>query len=238
MRGGAPLDLIVEKAQAVQSIFYRTVEYVQNMPLRRRGPPSRDLQARCRPWLFQSIPGSYQFSVAIQKPRQADLFGDPFPEPTVLTQTFLSILRCTSELPNQSLGAVVTKEDYRQTFLKMARNLSPSGRAFSRLEIQGAGDRRPVIFSPETRRVISETLREPQTAGPPAEAEVTISGVLRALHLDNDWLEVTSGGIHHRVTGVGDAIDDVIGPMVNHDVVVRARRRGHALAFIDIEPDE
>jgi len=240
VRGGAPLDLIVEKAQAVQSIFYRTVEYVRHIPLRKKGPPSRELQERCRPWLFQSVPGSYQFSVAIQKPRQADLFEDPFPEPSVLTETFLSILRNVSELPDQGLSAVITKEDYRQTFLKMARNLSPSGKAFSRLEIQGAGDRRPVVLSPETRRLISATLRGPDktAAHEPEEEEVTISGVLRALDLDNDWLEVTSDGAHQRVVGVGETVDDVIGPMVNHDVVVRARRGKRGLTFIDIEPDE
>lgn len=241
VRGGAPLDLIVEKAQAVQSMFYRTVEYVRDMPLRKKGPPSRELQERCRPWLFQSVPGSYQFSVAIQKPRQSDLFGDPFPEPTVLTETFLNILRNASELPDQGLSGVVTNEEYRQTFLKMTRNLSPSGKAFSRLEIQGAGDRRPVVLSPETRRMISGTLRGPERAAMPAlEAEeITISGVLRALDLDNDWLEVTSGGVHHRIEKVGETVDDLIGPMVNHDVIVRARRgRRGALTFIDIEPDE
>lgn len=241
VRGGAPLDLILEKAQAVQSIFYRTVEYVRNVPLRKRGPPSRELQERCRPWLFQSVPGSYQFSVAIQKPRQADLFGDPFPEPSVLTEKFLTILRNVSELPDQGLSDVVTKEDYRQTFLKMARNLAPSGKAFSRLEIQGAGDRRPVVLLPETRKSISASLRRSDitAARAPEEEEVTISGVLRALDLDNDWLEVTSDGLQQKIIGVGETVDDVIGPMVNHDVVVRARRgkRG-ALTFIDIEPDE
>jgi hypothetical protein len=240
VRGGAPLDLIVEKAQAVQSMFYRTVEYVQNLPLRKRGPPSHALQERCRPWLFQSVPGSYQFSVAIQKPRQPDMFADPFPEPAVLTDTFLAILRNVSELPDHALSAVITKEDYRQTFLKMARNLSPSGKAFSRLEIQGAGDRKPVVLSPETRKQISASLRGPkQTVVGNEEEEIAIAGVLRALDLDSDWLEITIDGRHQKVIGVGDTIDDVIGPMVNHDVVVRARRgkRG-ALMFVDIEPDE
>ena len=240
VRGGAPLDLIVEKAQTVQSIFYRTVEYVRNMPLRKKGPPSRELQERCRPWLFQSVPGSYQFSVAIQKPRQSDLFGDPFPEPSVLTDKFLAILRNVSELPDQGLSEVITKDDYRQTFLKMARNLSPSGRAFSRLEIQGPGDRHPVVLSPETRRLISANLRERDktTADGAEEDEITITGVLRALDLDNDWLEVTTGETHQKVDGVGETVDDVIGPMVNHDVVVRVRRRRGRLTFIDIEPDE
>jgi len=242
VRGGAPLDLIVEKAQAVQSMFYRAVEYVQNLPLRKKGPPSRELQERCRPWLFQSVPGSYQFSVAIQKAKQPDLFDEPFPDPEILTSKFLGILRAATESPDDALKEIVTKDDYRETFLKMTRNLSPSGKVFSQMEIQGAGDRRPITLSPESRKLISETLRGPnkeQTDGQIKE-EIILNGVLRALDLDKDWLEIViDDQQHRRVTGVGEAVDDVIGPMVNHDVIVRARLgKGGAIKFIDIELDE
>jgi hypothetical protein len=42
-----------------------------------------------------------------------------------------------------------------------------------------------------------------------------------------------------RSIGVGDVVDDLIGPMVNREVKVRARqnRRG-TLSFIDIELEE
>jgi hypothetical protein len=60
---------------------------------------------------------------------------------------------------------------------------------------------------------------------------------LRALDLDNDWLEVSVDGTHKRVTGVGETIEDVIGPMVNREVNVRVRSgRRVALTFIDIKP--
>jgi hypothetical protein len=57
--GGAPLDLIVEKVQTIQAMFYRTVEFIRDMPLRSRGGPIREIQELCRPWLFQALPGSY-----------------------------------------------------------------------------------------------------------------------------------------------------------------------------------
>jgi hypothetical protein len=90
--------------------------------------------------------------------------------------------------------------------------------------------------------MISATLRGPKEAAAlalaPEEDEVTISGVLRALDLDKDWLEVTSGEEHYRVVNVDETVDDVIGPMVNHEVIVRASRGKRGLTFIDIEPDE
>src|SRR3972149_4408248 len=41
IRGGAPLDLIVEKVQTVQSLFYRTAEVLKGLPHRGRGAPSQ-----------------------------------------------------------------------------------------------------------------------------------------------------------------------------------------------------
>jgi len=242
VHGGAPLDLIIDKVQLIQNIFYRTAEFIQLLPLRKRGLPSKELQERCRPWLFQSVPGSYQFAVAVQKPRQAEMFPAATPEPKVLTDTFLSILRAAGEDPAEGMNALVPEEDYRATFLKMTRNLAPTGKAFGSIEIRGAGDRQPIVLSSGSRKLISDTLRDHDATGPPKDAkqgEITLRGVLRALDLDNDWLEVSVQGSHKHVTGVSETVDDLIGPMVNRDVSVTVRSgRGRSLIFIDIEQDE
>jgi hypothetical protein len=234
--GGAPLDMILDKVQTIQSLFFRTAEYLKSVPLRKKGPPPKDLQERCRPWLFQSVPGSYQFAVAIQKPPQGEMFPDRDLEPEVLTETFLTILKAAGEDPAGALLTVVTTADYRETFLKLTRNLAPTGKRFSELEIRGAGDRQPVVLSSESRRTISESLRSARPPVPIAgEEEVSLQGVLRALDLEHDWLEVSVDGAIIRVTGVGDTVDDLIGPMVNRETVVRARRKNNKHTFIDIE---
>lgn len=239
--GGAPLDLVVEKVQTVQALFYRTAEFLRNLPLRRRGPPTRDIQELCRPWLFQSVPGSYQFAVAIQGPRQADLFEQSQPEPHEVASAFLSILRVSAEDPEQGLAQVVPDKDYRATFLKLTRNLAPSGRLFSQLEVRPSDDTRSIVLSPESRKLISETLRREQPSEIPSAGSraVTLHGVLRALDLNKDWLEITVDGQNVHIAGVGDAVDDVIGPMVNHQVTVQtvidAKGRYH---FRDVEIDE
>lgn len=237
--GGAPLDLILSKVQTVQSLFFRTAEFLKSVPLRKKGPPSRELQEQCRPWLFQSVPGSYQFAVAIQKPAQAELFPKDGPEPAVLTETFLAILRAAGDDPSETLKEVVPDEEYRATFLKMTRNLAPTGKSFAQMEIRGPGDRKPVVLSSENRKTISETLRLPKSAADGgADDEAVLRGTLRALDLDKDWLEVSTNGHHQRVSGVGETIDDLIGPMVNHEVTVRVRKKGRSWQFIDIELEE
>jgi hypothetical protein len=54
--------------------------------------------------------------------------------------------------------------------------------------------------------------------------------------LDKDWIEVVQGVDHIRIDGVAETVDDVIGPMVNHVVVVEVIRskRGNR-RFRDIE---
>jgi len=112
--GGAPLDLIVEKVQTIQSMFCRTIEFIKDMPLRSRGAPIRDIQESCRPWLFQAAPGSYQFSVAIQQPKQRDVFKE---------DTCVWRIADSGEISNSPH----TGRDTPETTPKLARRLAPGG---------------------------------------------------------------------------------------------------------------
>ena len=159
-------------------------------------------------------------------------------EPQQIVSHFLDIVRATAE-GDDALSDKVPDKQYRSTFLKLARNLAPTGKTFSQLEIKAAGEAKGVLLVPETRAEINRILRGPVGPTPtPSPAETTISGVLRALHLDRDWLEVASDGQLVRVTGLKDAVDDVIGPMVNRSVIVRVVQSGKRNRFVDIEMDE
>ena len=71
-----------------------------------------------------------------------------------------------------------------------------------------------------------------------SEDAITLNGTLRALDLDNDWSEVIVDGVRKHVKGVGEAPDDIMGPMVNREVKVSAGRRRGELLLIDIEQQE
>ena len=240
VEGGAPLDLIVAKVQTVQSLFYRTAEFLRGLPHRQRGAPRQEIQETCRPWIFQTGPGSYQFAVAVQEPRQRDLFKKDEPAPKEVADHFLSILRASVEDPDGALPQLVPDRDYRGTFLKLTRNLAPTGKTFEQLDIRSAEETRPITLAPDTRKAVGEAIRRwrPKPPDEP-EQEETVRGILRAVHLDQDWLEVTVDESHVRVHGVGETVDDVIGPMVNKSVLILVVRdsRGRYL-FRDIEPDE
>ena len=240
--GGAPLDVIVEKVQTIQAMFVRTAEMLLAKPLRKRGPAPTDVRDMCRPWLFQAAPGSYQFAVAIQGPEQMTLFGDNQPQAEEISREFMSILKAAAIEPATELPKVVPDPGYRAMFLKLARNLSPSqnGKVFEELEIRFPGDAHGVELSRQTRQKIQAVMRSESGTAPDAEMEVvSLEGILRAVHLDRDWLELAVDTAHIKIVAVAETFDDVIGPLMNRPVVVRAAKgtRGE-LRFLDIEPAE
>ena len=238
--GGAPLDLIVQKVECIQSLYYRTAELLNDLPHRKRGGASLEIQQTCRPWLFQAPAGSYQFAVAIQESPQQRLF--PTSKITVqeISSAFFSILRASVDDPDVALTNLVPDPQYRGTFMKLARNLAPSGKVFEELEIRSAQEAKPITILPATRQTISDSLhRQFPRPKRSEEKEETIRGVLRALDLNNDWLVVKVDNVDEKILGVGETVDDLIGPMVNRLVIVQVLRKPNGqLALIDIQAAE
>jgi hypothetical protein len=239
LTGGAPLDLVVAKVELLQSIFFRTVEFLQGLPHRKRGKASFDVQMICRPWLFQAPPGSYQFAVAIEDVAQGNLF-EQVATAEEIKGAFVALLHDATEDPQKALAERVPDKEYRGTFLKLTRALAPTGKDFSVMTIRrDALDRSPITLDANSRKAMAEVIRKdfakPRAAG---ETEGTIVGTLRAVHLDDDWLEVTVDGQHKRVYGVGETVDDEIGPLMNRPVVVKILTQANGrITFVDIEAD-
>ncbi len=235
--GGAPLDLIVQKVQTIQAMFYRTIEFIRDMPLRQRGQPILDIQESCRPWLFQEAPGSYQFSVAIQEPSQRNFFREDM-RPDLVALQFLQILQAASNQDQTQLEAAVPKADYRNVFLKLSRNLAPTGKSFDSIAFQTATGEGLIALTPDARATINQALKRtrPDTLVALSGNDEELNGILRAVDLDKDFLDVAVADRAFHVVGLGDAMDDIIGPMVNKMVKVHVNRRGtDQLRFRDIE---
>ena len=254
VKGGAPLDLIHKKVDEVGKIFYRTIEMLLKKPLRKRGAPSQEVQEQCRPWLFQAPAGSYQFAVRVQKPAQLSLFPDDIPDVEIITQTVLDIIRAsTQDVRGEKLSEIVSDRDYQNVFLKLTQNLAPGekDKSFSRLEIKAPlsesepSSRNSVILVPESREVTKEILKKNRHESYPesfsAAKEIQLKGILRGLQLNSDWIEINTEGQEQdvvRIGGAGDAVDDVIGPMVNRRVIVDVVESGGKYYFRDIQTEE
>jgi hypothetical protein len=243
--GGAPLDLIIRKVEGVQAVLLRTVEMLLGRQFRRHGGPPADIQSMFRPWLFQAPAGSYQFAVRVQEPAQRDLWESERPKIDQITQKFFQVLHASATDPEAQLEAVVPDKQYREAFLNLSRNLAPTGKTFERLDVRDGGAPTTIIasFEPGTRQELNAALRrsKPARVATAADLPETIRGTLRALHLDQDWLEVTTlddPAQHIKIEQAGEALDDVVGPMVNRLVNVSVLKRGKKLLYQDIELEE
>ena len=243
LHGGAPTDLVVAKIQSIKSFIYRTTEYMKGLTHRQRGEPKEEIRRAYMPWIFQTTPGSYQFLASVQPAQQLDLFDDDLLGEQIIDKSF-DILQACTESPDVRLQEVVNDADYRKTFLKIARDLAPTSKnnRFKRLDVRSANFADPVILLPATRDKINDAIKEYNSPLPPGE-EVEIRGILRALHLDDDWIEViekieeTENFVKRRIDRVNEEVDDRIGPLVNQPVLVRAVQTGDQMHFIDIEAD-
>jgi hypothetical protein len=224
--GAAPLELVHRKVEEIKNLYFRAVELLLNFPLRLHGPPPDVIREQFRPWLLQAPAGSYQFALRVETPRQMELFPNIALEVEDVTDRLLRIVEASSVGSIEQLSKVIPSEDYRACFVKQIRNLAPTGKTFDRLIIRSPSheDTPPVVFSPQSRKILTDSLRTRagQKSDDEGQLQDQITGMLRGVHLDKDWLDVTDEktGDTIRIYQAGDAIDDVIGPMINHKVVV------------------
>jgi acyl carrier protein phosphodiesterase len=73
---------------------------------------------------------------------------------------------------------------------------------------------------------------------------ITLTGILRGLQLDKDWIEVSINGENIKIYDAKEEIDDVIGRMVNRRIVVevldkseKAADKRYTLLDIQLEED-
>lgn len=221
--GAAPLNLIVDKVEEVRKLFIRVAEYVNLKPLRRRGNPGQDILRDYRPYILQTQPGSYRFAVRMEAPEQIEGFAENEPRIADVSRKFLDIMKASSGGADAMANAI-PEEDYRKTFMQLTRELAPDGKRVEEVAFSGSisPSEPTTVLLPSTKRQINAVLKAASTVSPKAK-ETEYFGTLRALNLDNDWIIIAlSDGDHKRIYGAGDFVDDVIGPMVNREVVVRA----------------
>lgn len=236
VKGGAPLDLVINKVQNIQSIFIRTIEYLSNAPFRARGPAPAEIRDYCRPWLFYAPPSSYQFAVAVEAPKQSDMFRESM-DPQAITDKFMDIMHATTQDDYSSLESTIDNEEYRDSFVRLSRSLAPNGKSYERVRIYSFDNPKEICLTSDVKSYANSYIKQ---LSAPESRSITGSlvGTLRALDLDKDWIEIEIGSRRERITGLEGAVDDIIGPLVNQKVKVAFFKKGSRKKYIDIEEAE
>lgn len=223
--GSGPLDLILEKGAGLRSLLYRTAEFLGEFPFRIRGAIPRELVDLLEVRIGQPAIGSYRFNVRFTAPLQYDALSEPPVEPSQVTDTLFRFISSLNEGRSSDLVQLVPDDLYRSALLQLVRNLSPSGRRLGEIGLyRGSGSHvERVYLTKATLTQAREALPREEDATAPW---TTIRGVLRAVHLDHNWLEIAvSEDDHRRCQTRPEMLDDVVGPMVNQVVEVRGPMR-------------
>ena len=221
--GGAPLHPVLDKIKTLGSFVHRAAEFMNGTAYRRNGAPSKSIQDAYRPWIFNAPPGSFQIAVAMHESHDNALQA----RDEGVTGCFFKVLRLSCTGSDEAFAEAVPSLEYRGAFMKLARDLAPSGRVFEILKVRRAADEsQTIVLDPDVRQHISARIRR---LGDSSDA--SYGGTLRAVHLDQDWLEVDSIRVH----GIRGRIDNAIGPMINKPVTVRVVTKGGKHRFVSID---
>jgi hypothetical protein len=244
--GSAPLELVLHKAEGFKSLMTRVAEWVGGFGFRLRGRPPHEIAEMLQIRAAQAVAGSYQFSVRLAEPTEQALFEEErgaAVRPVQVSSSVVKIMKLLTGGTEEQIQEYVPQEDYRQAFTRLVRNIVPTKHDAREVEIRRIdGDvSESVQLVRDTRTRINELLRVPTEA----DTSVTkLRGVLRALHLDQNWVELLMpDSTHQRCETHPDVLDEVVGPMVNRRVIAYGRwkgrqARGQKFALSEIELDE
>lgn len=99
------MNLVVAKIQRIKSFIYRNTEYVKGLPHCKRGEPDREIRRTYMPWIFQTVPGSYQFFlVSVQVTNQSNASDVNLLGEQIMDKSF-DILQVCAESPEASWPA-------------------------------------------------------------------------------------------------------------------------------------
>ena len=238
--GTGPLDVIVEKAAGFRNLLYRMAEWVGQFPLRHHGLPPKELLDLVQARATEPAAGSYRLEIRLTEPSQPDLFEPIRVAPAELSDRLFKFLECLTAGTLKDLEDMVPQREYRKALLQLTRNIVPSGRRVREIGIyRKTQDRIQSVYLTDA---LPPRIREAMPRPPklPTEEHTSCRGILRALHLDRNWLTLTlEDGSHITCDTVPDMLDDVVGPMVNRTVLVAGpvRQRGgqSRLLVSDIE---
>ncbi len=239
--GRAPMALVVDRIGGIHTLLYRITEWLGGFPFRTRGAPPDVVRELCQPWVGEPQAGSYRFAVRFVQPIQLELIPALTINPSDLNRWFFRFVRAVSPTtltPSESVQDLIPDTRYRHAILKLTRNIAPDGQRVKEIEFVSDTEqvRERALFHSGARIRIEDSL----TADEPAGTSDHIAGVLRAVHLDRRWLEVLQeSGNPQRCRIAGEVLDDVVGPMLNHRVIVRGKWKRHGAQFdlMDIELD-
>ena len=238
LHGAVPADVIEAPRRAAVALVTRAIELALPVAHRTAGRASPDTLHRFRPWVLQAPAGSYQFDVAVQPPAQPELMPSHQVSAEAVVQSSAEILAAAAQSPDAVLPEIVPDIDYRRSFLKTVKALIPDDHGFRRLEVHTPSQDAPIVLRSASREIIVNAIKRLGAGadhGSKLPEDVEISGILRNVHLDSEWIEVRVDATKHRIADFNEELAAQAGKFLNRKITLSVQRdQAGKLHFRDI----
>ena len=233
--GLAPIDLVLLKFEQLRNLVLRIGEWTIGVPFRVKGPPAEEITDSIIPMVSPATVGSYAFELRLEaRAVQLELFSRQPVNAQVISAGFLSILDQVAREGPEGVKEQVPDEQYRTAFLRLVRNIAPTGRDLSEIVVKAKGRDVEVRLAPDSRRRIDRAL-QPRKGDTGGSATTIHRGTLRGLDLDRRHLVLREDDREETLQiDPGASLDDLVGPLVNRRVEVHARRKGRWTYATDV----
>ncbi len=225
------------RVDAMLGMFTRITERRAERPFRRRGPPEAAIRDYLSPHVSLARAASYSVSIRLGSgqlhlPGLLDL-----PELPEVIDDFLTIVEKVNGSVEDQLEEMIPDDSYRRNALALVKQIAPDGTSIKQVGFATSGIEGPrrVGFTRPKKDV------QPSVGAHTGAEErvVEIRGTLLfadARGANNEIRIVAEDDAQHKVKVAPEMMDDIVRPLWNALVLVRAVRRGKTVTLTEIDP--
>ncbi len=236
--GIAPTDEFLSRVSSTEKLLFRIAERRIGKPYREHGRTASGLHKELE--LFMSVPRAASFAVTFKIGQSAQLKLPGMDFAKAVVDELLESLELFNRGDELKLKQHITDEAYYRNFNALARTIAPDGDAITTVGFTAVrdGKRHDVALLKSSREMI-ETAEIAASAARRNEV-VTLTGRLRAADATKEGknqIKLIPEGAGKPVTIVvpSGMMADIVRPMWDELVSVRAKRKRGVLELVDID---
>ena len=227
---------VMDRIGKMEALSIRTLERTLRKPFRKGGRLPKEISESFG--FFMSPPRAASFAVTMRVGRpQSEIPGASLGQSVV--KEIMDCLDLVGKGDREGLQERIPDSDYLDNFERLTRQLLPDGQNVEHVGLTCFSDGRERQVVLEREMSILRPLSPDVAAEEDPEGTVILQGNLR--HADSTkkrlgLIEVVDEeGKAHKIQVPLSMMADIVRPMFEYDVIVKAKRRGRSLLLEDIE---
>ena len=236
--GVAELGAVYGRVNDSAQLIFRTAERKKGLPFRERGAPPRDIRDNHKMLLSPPKAGSFAVVIQFGSASQPNLPGlSPSAE---IVDEFMNLIELLNKSQVLEIQELVPDQAYFRNFLGLAKKIAPDGERFRQVgftAVRGGIERSVEMTTPAAELPTASLIPDPKAP----EELVEIRGTLRfadARRSNDNVIEIVGENVKNRIQVPPGMMNDIVRPLWDHVVIIRANRKGNRLTLEDISPDE